>query len=261
MKRAGARKLLQNWHDTKGLTSAQRLLGSWQQQPFAAPYEKIQRDNSEHHHFLAEAVRECELFDCLLIGGWRPNENELSDVVAALLSPTWGHGFWRHALKNLLVAIHEKLPKRKSTRIRNVAEQISKRIDADSGIVVGREHWGENSRADIDVYGSGFFLRIEHKTRYGAETPHSSGVAQTERLFKDAAAYAALLGIAPENVLAVLLSPNGQQASSSDFCAISYREFATSIRKAITDSIEGIDRLPRAAESILGFLNFYGRGI
>jgi hypothetical protein len=61
--------------------------------------------------FLDSFFREREPFDCFILAGWYPKENDLSDTIAALFESGWKHGFG--VAKELAGAIdHRRLPVR-----------------------------------------------------------------------------------------------------------------------------------------------------
>ena len=104
--------LLTAWDDDFGQQNGRALLADWNAQPFAKRFTGLLEDREEHKLLLKSFIRDIDPFDCLLIADWRPSENTLSDVIAALLNPDWGH-----PLKNPLscwnaTALRQKVRKR-----------------------------------------------------------------------------------------------------------------------------------------------------
>ena len=249
-----ANGILAEWSKEFAYANAAAVLDDWQSQSFAKSFKSRMEENSDTYHDLLQSfIRVIEPFDCLLIAGWEPHENELSDVVAALFNPNWGHPFAVEILKHVLGALVSN-----GSLSAAKYESIQKSIGPErTQLFVRREHWGDSSRADIDVYTSGrdaFLVRIEHKIRGGAET-FIRGQAQTSRLWKDAAK----VGIEPGNVIGIFLSPGGEPAASRDFRVLSFAEFADAVCSALTDSLGGANHTSKAAESILGFMSYYRR--
>jgi hypothetical protein len=203
-------------------------------------------------------IREIEPFDCLLIAGWSPNENQLSDVIAALFDQRWGHPFAISILSNVLDAL---VANSSLSMVR--AAYFKQSLDPETTqIFVRREKQGDLSRADIDIYTRGpdaFLVRIEHKIRGGSETVVGEK-GQTFRLLKDAVGLARELRISADNVIGIFLSPGGDAAESRKFGTLSFEEMSKAVRSAITAAAPKGAELSRAAESILGFMCFYGRG-
>jgi hypothetical protein len=247
-----ARQLLASWDPEAGASQSDALLANWDQQPFAKLYKF---EHPEHHWaLLSSAIYENHLFDCFQIAAWDPDENNLSDVIAALFDRTWGHNYFTPILRAILETIAEKLEGR-----RELVAKIVKYINAgEIRVVAQRECRGEESRSDIDVFGAQFFLRIEHKLRGGTETIVRNK-SQTDRLLNDAMSRADKLGIDRDNVIAILLSPEESHAKNRSFISLTFEEFASAVCEAVAAS-EGIkSSFPPAAASILGFATFYGR--
>jgi hypothetical protein len=231
-----------------GVSDADALLTSWS----AAQYKIYQEQGSIHQHFLVrflEKIQPLE-FDCCDIGGWRPGENELSNVIAAIFDPRWQHGFNVACFDALLALIATK-PSLESAQ--KTIASIKALIPEDkSKLRVIREGAGDTSRSDIELIGRDFLICIEHKSRGGLETD-VGGLPQTVRLLKDARRKAKAQRITSDRVIGVLLSPEGKPAESDEFIAIQYGELATAITSAICTSSGG------AAASIRGFMAYYGR--
>jgi hypothetical protein len=237
----------------KQLAAARRILSDWQRQPFSGNYSRTTVEQMEvHANLLQSFMAKMEPFDCFQVARWRPGENQLSDVIAALFDEGWGHGFSKGILRQLLT--HFAVASKRQAHQRAVA-QIQACLDAHEGrLFVRREQRGDSSRADIDIYRGDFLVRIEHKIRGGRET-EVGGIAQSKRLWEDSRKRAASIGIPEANVLAIMLSPESRKAKDESFLAMSFRDFAA----AVTTSLKGNDSAP--AVSILGFVNFYGRVI
>jgi hypothetical protein len=230
---------LDEWEDVFGGSAARQTLNEWPQ-PFASRYLHLLDDRTDHHELLAEAIRDRGLFDCFSIAKWRPNENRLSDVIAALFDPGWGHEYWLPILKSVLAKLHEKAPGQPIASVRESLDGMQARVR------VRREVRGSMSRADIDIYGPDFVVRIEHKLRGGSETI-VSGEPQTNRLARDA-------GDSNLKTILVYLSPEGGRSEKRDFIPLSFRELAEAVAKAL-----GLVKLTPIQASIVGFIDFYGR--
>jgi hypothetical protein len=256
--------LLADWHKTFGHGNATAVLGSWADQSFSRSFRSLLENQADHEALLYSFISKIEPFDCLLIAGWQPVENQLSDVIAALFNAKWGHPFSQGILHFILGALlrNEALLMETRDLIIHIQHSLEKyRMQT----FVRRERRDSASRADIDVYApgpEGFLLRIEHKTRGGRETV-VNGIYQTQRLWRDAVCEggrAARLGIDQNRVIGVFLTPDGEPAKSSHFLALSFDEFADAVIDAVTvGSAGGAERPSSAAASILGFMSFYRR--
>src|SRR5580704_3110751 len=225
-----SRKLIAEWDNVFAHGNSVAVLDAWTLQPFAKSFESLAEDSTAHRSLLQLFTYDVEPFDCLQIGGLQPNENQLSDVIAALFDQNWGHPFALPILKRILDALL-----RKGSHSRATSDSILRLQDSlvpdHTSILVKRERRGDASRADIDVYApgsNGFLVCIEHKIRYGAET-FIAGEYQTHRLFRDAVTRAAQLHSARENVIAVFLTPGGEKATNADFAVLTCRVFADAI--------------------------------
>lgn len=231
-----------------GKEAQARLIAEWERQPFAARFVSLSGDASaSQQKFLDQFLREVTPFDCLKIGGWHPNENQLSDVVAALFDQSWRHGHSFTILDALMEAASAKTSSPAVAFIKSLS--ATERHD----FSVKREQAGEHSRADVDLCGRNFLVRIEHKIRGGSETYDHANKAQTERLLGDALERATSLQIQKAHACCILLTPEGYEATARDFVALSFGEFAKTITKALHS------RSDEGAASIKGFLNFYRR--
>jgi hypothetical protein len=257
---APASILLNEWHEKFSGGTATSVLKLWQEQPFAAYFKSlIEEDTGVHRALFEKFVCEIQPFDCLSIAGWQPTENELSDVIAALFSQSWGHTFGPEVLKHLLSFLISK------EVLCEMACESAKRsvssLDKDTQIFVRREHWSSSSRADIDIYTTGpngCFLRVEHKIRDNRET-FIGGKHQTDRLWVDAVTRAASLGLNQENVIGIFLTPGGDPAMSRNFISLSFVEFANVVTNAVSGMTGRTTGLSNAVSSVLGFMSFYGR--
>jgi hypothetical protein len=254
-----SRKLLAEWNVAFGCGNAAAVFGDWTIQPFAESFESLDDDTAAHRSLLQLFTRDVEPFDCLQIGRLQPTENQLSDVIAALFDRNWGHTFALPILKQILNALLRKGSASQATS-QSIIQIQNSLESAYTQMVVRRERRGDTSRSDIDVYtpgSNGFLVCIEHKVRFGSET-FSAGEFQTHRLWKDAVTRAAQLNIRRENVIAVFLTPGGEQAANADFIVLTFREFADAVCAAVLDGM-GEVRIPRTAASILGFMSYYER--
>jgi len=232
--------------NTFGVADAKRLLDGWS----AYQNKLYQEQGPKHQEFLVRFLKELQPFefDCCDIGGWHPNENELSNVIAAIFNPRRQHGFAGASLDALLDLIAAK------TSLGSVKETIAyiKALKPEDKyeLKVIREGAGEVSRSDIELVGRNFLICIEHKLRGVAETTHENGQAQTVRLLKDVKKK---LASDTQPVIGILLSPEGKPAVSEQFTAIKFGELATAVASAISNSWKP------AAASIRGFMAYYGR--
>src|SRR5229473_5184342 len=151
--RRGADRLLIEWNGIFWHDNARAVLNFWAQQPFAKLFESLTDDRSHHHALLDSFVGEIEPFDCLLIAGWQPAENQLSDVIAALFDSDWGHPFALPVLQHILRSVASKPFLAPLTR--NAISRIQQSLGNCDKIFVRRERRGSASRADIDIYGHG----------------------------------------------------------------------------------------------------------
>ena len=154
---------------------------------------------NDHSLFLGRFLHDIQPFDWVTIARLRPNENQLSDVIAAMFDQRWRHPF--------AAGIFLRLLRELSARDSKVACVYSKIVgsiaDDPLQIFASRECFGPSSRADIDIHTLGVcevMMRIEHKARGGAET-YIMGKAQTDRLWADALRRANKFHISDDNVL------------------------------------------------------------
>jgi hypothetical protein len=253
-------RLLMAEHDKRfGHENALALLDRWEQSPVGKSFKALTEDAGAHQDFLKRFIDEVEPFDCLLIAGWQPSENELSNVIAALFSQSWGHRFGATILKSILAVIASKCSL--SAVKGEVIKDIQRCCNSRTQLFVRREHWGGSSRADVDIYTpgpEGFLVRIEHKIRGGSET-YQDRKYQTFRLWNDANTQADDLLINRDRVIGIFLTPSGEPARSGEFVNISYGVFADAVRAAVTKQMAVENGISAAAASILGFIGFYGR--
>ena len=136
-----------------------------------------------------------------------------------------------------------------------VTRDIQTHLNADRPrIVVRRERRGDSSRSDIDVYTRGsdaFLIRIEHKIRGTL----IGGKYQTERLKEDAGNF----GIDSKRVIGIFLTPAGEPAEDREFVALSYKEFANAVTRAVVSGHPAAAGISTAVASVLGFMSFYRR--
>jgi hypothetical protein len=262
----GSLRLVADWDKTFGHGSATAVLDCWRGQSFATSTKSLMENTADHEALLRSFVFKVEPFDCFLIANWRPNENQLSDVILALFDRNWGHPFALPILQGILGTL---LSKRLSAETRDLVMHIRSSLDRDRPqILVRRERWGSSSRADIDICSrgaNGFLLCIEHKVRGGKET-FIDDKFQTERLWEDAVGVdgrAAHLEIDSKRVIAIFLTPDLEPARCNQFVSLSFGEFADAATTAVTAYLAVTDRpsdaATSAATSILGFMNFYRR--
>jgi hypothetical protein len=250
-RKSHAVEVLQAWEKAIVVRKQQEivhLLDEWERQPFASGFLPLSSNASaSQHEFFDRFLREVIPFDCLKIGGWRPNENQLSDVVAAFFDHTWGHDHSFAIFDALVDTVWDKISSPAIAFIKSLsgAERY--------GFSVKREQSGEHSRADIDLCGRNFLVRIEHKVRGGFETYGHGNIPQTERLLDDAKMRAESLQIETSHVCCVLLTPEGHAAMAQDFVALSFDAFAETVANAMKSCSD------ECATSIRGFLNFYRR--
>jgi hypothetical protein len=153
-------KQLADWDIRFGYAIAAGILDNWKRQPFAKSFSALSDNADAHRGLLQTFIRQIEPFDCLQIAGWEPDENQLSDVIAALFSPNWGHPFHVRILRHVLEALvaSGSLSAVKYAKIENTLDPNRTQL------FVRRERRGDSSRADLDVYTRGpdaFLVRIE----------------------------------------------------------------------------------------------------
>jgi hypothetical protein len=119
-------------------------------------------------------------------------------------------------------------------------------------VTVKRERIGPLSRADIEVWGREFLLVIEHKVSGGKETFRHAQY-QTYRLAEDFRAKAGRFSIPEDNVVFLLLAPDGFQAKNAEFVSLSFETMAQILQSVV------IDPESSSLPSILAFARFYGR--
>jgi hypothetical protein len=79
-----ADKLIAEWSKIFAHANAATVLTDWKRQPFAKSLKASTESASTHDALLKSFICEIEPFDCLLIAGWEPDENQLSDVITSL---------------------------------------------------------------------------------------------------------------------------------------------------------------------------------
>jgi hypothetical protein len=230
------------------LATFERLLSEARE--FFPPFQIHQHVEEVYGRLLTFHASELGGFDCFEIGGWRPTENQLSDIIAAILDPRRGHGFGFEILQALFnrLLTYPFSPVQQ-LRVRNVANAIQA---AGGDITVKRERIGMSSRADIEVWGRNFLIIIEHKVARGKET-FGNVTHQTFRLEHDFTEKAAKFGIQATHLILIFLTPEGMRPQNPEFIPVSF-EF---LSKAIAEVVEREGTL--AARSILGFSAFYRR--
>jgi hypothetical protein len=215
--------------------------------PIDRTYENI---TTVYNQLLSLHASQIGGFDCFGIGGWRPNENQLSDIVAALFDPKRGHGLGLRILQVFLIhLLNYPLSSAQRIRVRNVAHSIQV---TGSDVTVKRERIGLSSRADIEVWGNDFLLIVEHKVARGKET-FGHATHQTFRLEHDFATKAAQFGIEASHIVMIFLTPEGMLPHNPEFIPVSFELLS----KAIAEVVEQ-EHTP-VARSILGFCEFYRR--
>ena len=149
--------------------------------------------------FLDSFFETVQPFDCFVLAGWRPKENDLSDAIAALFEPGWKHGFSAGILAEVLqkAGSQPSLSQAAQTAISHICSLDLR----DDDLKVVREHWGAESRADIEIWGPDFFICLEHKKGSGETV--IGGRYQTARLRVDAIDMAARFSIPEEHGQAI----------------------------------------------------------
>ncbi len=208
-----------------------RLIAQWERQPFAGAFLPLTlKARLADQAFLDQYVLEVRPFDCFMIGGWRPNENQLSDVIAGLFDQNWGHDHSPAIFDSFLKVARGKSASPAIDYIQSLSRNERHNFS------VKREQSGADSRADIDIYGQNFLVRIEHKIRGGSETlVRRKG--QASRLLGNAIDRAKLLQIDKMNVCCVFLTPEGRAASIRDFIPLSFGDFADGIAECIRQAL------------------------
>lgn len=238
------------------LAEASRLLATWR--PLYEQHAAAQAPDLDAAERVLAALRKSGLgrFDLLRIARFLPDEDTLSDILAAVLNPRQGHGLGTRPLQALLLAVRgrRRLAKRHAIRI----DRLLRLVEEDAGqITVIRERNEQATRPDIAVFGPSFALFIENKRRGGRETPHPSGLGQTERQQQALERRAQRLGLAPEtDVLGVLLSPEGHRASSAEFVPLTCVELAGSLRRVLPEGAPE-DHVLAAVSAFLTFYELY----
>jgi hypothetical protein len=255
----GATRLFAEWDDIFGYRTATNVLEKWKQEFLDEEMYLIRECSTSNEAILRSFVHEVMPFDCLAIGGWKPNENRLSDVVASLFSTNWNHPFAVPILRCVFNALISDAADLSPGR-RNSIERLRSSFDRSPlQIFVWRERPGALSRADIEIFVSGkepMLITIEHKVRDGEETL-IDGVQQTIRLWDDAVARAEQLGVPADRVIGIFLTPGGDLPTNDKFVPMSFQAFA----EAVCAGVKGHPdkHISEAAMSILGFMNFYRR--
>src|SRR5436190_21018174 len=76
-----------------GLAMCEQLLELWRTELAPEILPTLGGDWLDRSNGLLDEYRnQIEPFDCFRLGGWKPSEIELSDVIAALLDPAQHHG-------------------------------------------------------------------------------------------------------------------------------------------------------------------------
>ena len=222
--------MLTDWDETFGAGNATLLLNLWTGQ-FLDAFQASLQPKWSHRVFLKKFLREIQPFDWVSIAGWQPDENRLSDVIAALFDTRWGHSFGTGILLRVINTLASRNP-----NLVSIYQDLQWTIGEElPRINVRRERRGSSSRADIDVHTRGvraIFVRIEHKLRGGVET-YVRGKKQTDRLWTDAVERAHQLNIKSENVVGIFLVrvANHQRVATSAHSLL--ENFLTDLRQCV----------------------------
>ncbi|HEX4409965.1 MAG TPA: PD-(D/E)XK nuclease family protein [Xanthobacteraceae bacterium] len=255
--RRDAEGLITSWRTEFADISAAATLMRWRNECLEA--SRLWDDSADSERLLTSFISQIDPFDCFSIAGWQPNENQMSNVIAAIFNDNWGHNYGQNVLKEVLSVLHNNasLTKTQSSTVKRIVRFLSRGRRRFS---IKREQRGDLSRADIDIFSpeGNFLVRIEHKIRFGTET-YIKGSRQTDRLTVDARSLVDELQISPDNIIFILLSPEGKPAANREFGSISYAQFAEAIKRTVIRKIHSKRQVDSSAMTILGFAQFYGR--
>lgn len=182
------------------------------------------------------------LFDIFQIAGFKPSENYLSNAIAALLDPSRPHQLGLSFLRFLLQSDRLRSEHRASI-ILNILEE-----DTDLRVTVRREFLKRTT--DIAVITNRFIIFIENKKRGGRE-----GKGQTHRQWIVLQRLGERLGISPDCLLPIYLTPDGDLPLQSEFVPIRVDEVVTSIRSVLYAKISNSP----SHRLIEAFVDFYER--
>ena len=172
--------------------------------------------------FLA-SISKIDLFATMKI---KPNENQISDVIASLLNPKtsiWG--------QEILLKLIDKYGHNK--QLHKLLKDTPRK-----NFYVRREWSGEYSRIDIRILTKNrcpeknIIIDFEMKIGSGEETI-SNGIFQTQREWNDLEKIANLKKIPKTNVIAFFVSPFGTTPRSNKFISIRYSSLNNLIKKTM----------------------------
>jgi len=144
----------------------------------------------------------------VMLKNYYPNEDDHSNLMAALLDPTKKHGLGTAGIYKLLDIV---VGRKKSMESKCAA--IRKAINAEGRVQVKTRQRGKLSVPDIELFGQNFGIVIENKRSFGLEHKTVSGW-QTENEFTDSTdkkkehilhVFIHPIGIAPKSRYFVLL--------------------------------------------------------
>lgn len=244
----GAQSFIVEWDsfiDSK-VKSSQELLVLFENRPdiqaaVRAEREKIQ--NMPKH--LAELLKSFSeqgidklTFNPLdiLLKHYSPDEDDHSDLMAALLDPSRKHGLGKAGLYTLLGIVVQR-----KRSMGEICAIIRDEIKAEGKVQVKLRQRGEISCPDIIVRGHDFVIGIENKRSFGREHKTAYGW-QTENQFCD------LAREEKKHTLYVFIHPKGIAAASKDCVLIDKNDVANWYRR-IAKQIKD--------EKLGAFLNFY----
>ena len=204
-------------------------------------------------HVLDEpSARGLGRFDLLRIGGFRPDENALSDMLAALRDPQRIHGLGAAPLRQMLLALARQRGSDPEWCER-LGWLVTRAEEERPRISVIRELPVRDTIPDIAILAPSFTIFLENKVRGGKETNHWSGLAQTVRQWHALLRRADRLAFDPgRDVLGVLLTPEGYIAKCPSTVHLSTAELAAALRKAGAEAGAGASQAELAT-----FLTYY----
>jgi hypothetical protein len=230
------------------LASCRRLIGRYRAFAVETAQQKeseIKRVGRLLKRFKAAGLQH---FDIFTIAGFRPNEDNLSDAIRALLDPEEGHGLGVQPLICLLQEVRKRHP-RKGIAIQSLLDTISPGTKLN---VTTRCH-RPTAIPDIVIEApEKFLIFIENKLRAGSETISTrTGALQTKRQAAELQMMAAERNIPKANALGIFMTPQSKAAASREFMPVSVGLVLRALKKAVPKDGDGI------CASIVAFLDYY----
>jgi hypothetical protein len=184
-----------------------------------------------------EAMRKASLtsFNPFLTSGFKPDEDEFSDVLAELFNPHLEHGFGYSMIEALLNIVADKASEPDlRTNVTNIKTALQRSDPA--SIRIRRNYWHKDGKPDIVILGTDpsaeFIVLIENKKPYGKETVTHKGV-QTTNYSKIMSELSAKMKVEDSRTLAIFLTPTGSKATDRSFVALSTSELSNSMLRAL----------------------------